>query len=301
MACSGREAAAVTCAAMARTYKRDANGRFASGGGSSSRGPAKVGRSGPRGGKVGTRAEQRRNAKAQAARTAQFQSKASGAGRSARDAYKAAAGAARAAGRKGPRNGIRSTGGLPRPVAGNSIKRTTGPRRGAIGAKQNAIRTYRPPTRRGRAEQAKRQLGRAERNVLNAASKLRDELKRSKPQREALMREVNQWQRRLSRRAARDIANSSKPGVDGRIARIALSATPGNMQRAGRDVIRGRAERAAAAAARGSKAAARAQGVYDRQLAPVLPGKATKGRNNLRPGPRNTAGGPKRKRKPRKR
>lgn len=287
---------------MARTYKRDSRGRFASGGGgSSSRGPAKVGRSGPRGGKTGTRAEQRRNAKAQAARTAQFQSRATGAGRSAREAYKAASGAARAAGRQSPRNGIRSTGGLPRPVPGNSIKPTTGRRRAPVAAKQNAIRTYKPPTRRGRAEQAKRQLGRAERNVLNAASKLRDELKRTKPQRDAAMREVKQWQRRLSRRAARDIVDSSKPGIDGRIARISLSATPGNLQRAGTDVIRRRAGRAAAAAARGSKAAARAQGIYDRQLAPVLPGKATKGKNNLRPSPRNTTGTPKRKRKPRKR
>lgn len=214
----------------------------------------------------------------------------------ARDWYKASGSGTRRSATK-PRSGIRRTGGLPRPVAGNSIKRTTGPRRAPIAAKQNAVRTYRPPTRRGRAEQARRQLGRAERDVLNAASKLRDELKRTRPQRDAMMREVKQWQRRLSRRAARDIVNSAKPGIDGRIARISLSATPGNLQRAGMDVIRRRADRAAAAAARGSKAGARALGVYDRQLAPALPGKASKAKNNLKPGPRNTKGAPKKRRK----
>ena len=196
-----------------------------------------------------------------------------------------------------PASNIRRTGGLSRPATGNGIRRTTGPRRAPMATKQNAIRTYRPPTRRGRAEQAKRQLGRAERNVLNTASKLRDELKRTRPQRDALMREVKGWQMKLERRAARDIANSSKPGVDGRIARISLSATPGSLQRAARGVIRRRADRAAAAAARGSKAGARALGVYDRQLAPVLPGKASKAKNSLRPGPRNTKGAPKKRRR----
>lgn len=196
-----------------------------------------------------------------------------------------------------PASNIRRTGGLPRPVTGNGIRRTTGPRRAPVAARQNAIRTYKPPTRRGRAEQAKRQLGRAERNVLNAASKLRDELKRTRPQRDALMREVKGWQMKLERRAARDIANSSKPGVDGRIARISLSATPGNLQRAARGVIRRRADRAAAAAARGSKAGARALGVYDRQLVPVLPGKPSKAKSGIRPGPRNTKRAPKKRRK----
>lgn len=63
---------------MARTYKRDSRGRFAGGGGGS----------GPRGGKVGTRTEQRRNAKAQAERSAQFRGKA--APNAAKTAYKSA-------------------------------------------------------------------------------------------------------------------------------------------------------------------------------------------------------------------
>lgn len=85
---------------MARSYKRDSRGRFAGGGGGGdSRGPVKVGRSGPRGGKVGTRTEQRRNAAAQSARSAQFRGKTQA--NNARDAYKSAASAARAGGRKG--------------------------------------------------------------------------------------------------------------------------------------------------------------------------------------------------------
>lgn len=276
---------------MARTYKRDANGRFASGGGSSSRGPAKVGRSGPRGGKVGTRTEQRRNAKAQASRTAQFQSKATGAGRSARDAYKAAAGAARAAGRKGPRNGIRSTGGLPRPVAGNSIKRTTGPRRGAIGAKQNAIRTYQPVTPQGLMDKGLRGISKSVRSI-------KDELPRLRQARGKL----DAMKTRMARQSARDIAGRLKKGLDGELAGIMLASQGGRLNRAGIDVIRRRAARATAAAARGSKPAARAREIYGQQLAFTGSGKSSrKAKNNLRPGPRNTAGGPKRKRKPRKR
>lgn len=80
---------------MARTYKRDSIGRFASNGGGAKdpRGPAKVGRSGPRGGKVGSRAEQKKAAAAQAARSAQFRSKAGSS--TAKAAYKAASRGAR--------------------------------------------------------------------------------------------------------------------------------------------------------------------------------------------------------------
>lgn len=104
---------------MARTYKRDSRGRFASGGGSSSSSTGKKsggskpagagdGRRGPRGGKSGTRAEQARAKKAQAARTAEFRGK-STAGRAAKAAYKAASGAVRKAAKArsaAPRDGI---------------------------------------------------------------------------------------------------------------------------------------------------------------------------------------------------
>ena len=91
---------------MARTYNRDSRGRFTSGGGSGSggsRGPVKVGRAGPRGGKVGTRAEQRRAQQAQQQRTQQFSSKKTVS--AAQQAYKQASRTARAG---KPRNAIRT-------------------------------------------------------------------------------------------------------------------------------------------------------------------------------------------------
>lgn len=95
---------------MARTYNRDSRGRFASGGGSGGGGgrkssssgggrskpaakPPTAGRRGPRGGKVGTRAEQQRNARAQQERTRQFHSKA--AVSAVKEAWKEASGRAR--------------------------------------------------------------------------------------------------------------------------------------------------------------------------------------------------------------
>lgn len=65
-------------------------------------------------------------------------------------------------------------------------------------------------------------------------------------------------------------------------------------------MIRRRAARATAAAAKGSKPAARARVIYGQQLAFTGAGKPSKARNNLKPGPRNTKGAPKRKRKPRR-
>jgi len=104
-----------------------------------------------------------------------------------------------------------------------------------------------------------------------------------------------------ARYAARDLANRNRKGIDGYVARFMLREVHTSRDlRAARGVIARRAQRAAAAAARGSKPAARAQAIYDRQLAPVLPKGKGKGRNNIKPGPSNTKGPPKKKRKPRK-
>jgi hypothetical protein len=103
----------------------------------------------------------------------------------------------------------------------------------------------------------------------------------------------------MARRHARNIADRFDTGVKGRIARISLSAG-GSLNRAGLDVIRRRSARATAAAARGSKPAARAREIYGQQMAFTGSGKSSKGKNNLKPGPSNTKGTPKRKRKPRK-
>ena len=93
-------------------------------------------------------------------------------------------------------------------------------------------------------------------------------------------------ERRLSsRRIAREMA-----GVEMRIMG----------GRAGARQIQRRAQRAAAAAARCSKAAARAREIYANQLAYMGAGKpASKVKSNIVPGPRNTQPPkPKRKRRP---
>lgn len=278
---------------MARKYNRDSNGRFASGGGStggrggSSSRPAAVGNRGPRGGKVGTRTEQRRAAKAQQQRSQAFRSKAT-TGREARAAWKSAAGAARAA-RGGASNGIRPTGGLPRPVASNGIRRTTGPRRAPLAARSNAIRAYRPVTPRGQMDHGIR--------MMDKSIKV---IKGQLPAVHGLKKRTGDIMNRMARSTARTIVESQQKGVLGDIARTIMRGEDGVMQRAGREVIRRRARRAAAAAARGSKPAAKAIGIYDRQLAPVLSGKpGKKASNTIKPGPRNANPPQKKPRKPR--
>ena len=100
----------------------------------------------------------------------------------------------------------------------------------------------------------------------------------------------------MQRQDARWITERSKPGIDGEIGRI--MAQGANFKQ-GKRAIRRRASRAAKAAAAGSKPAQKAMQIYDQQLAFTGKGKPKAGKNNLRPGPRNTQGPPKRTRKPR--
>ena len=88
----------------------------------------------------------------------------------------------------------------------------------------------------------------------------------------------------------------------GEVTRGILGRTPQRELRMARDIIRGRAQRAASAAARGSAVGRRALEIYDRQLTPTTPkgGRKPRSANNLRPGPRNTKGPPPKRRKPRK-
>lgn len=203
----------------------------------------------------------------------------------ARDWYKATGSGTRRSATK-PRSGIRRTGGLPRPVAGNSIKRTTGPRRAPMAAKQNAIRTYRPATIRGVADQNARTLERGIRSIKRELPKVKD-----------LRSRADAMKTRMARQSARDIAGRLRKGIDGELSGIMLANQGGRLNRAGADVIRRRAARATAAAARGSKPAARAVSIYGQQLAFTGKGKVSKARNNLKPGPRNTKGTPPRRRK----
>lgn len=188
-----------------------------------------------------------------------------------------------------PASNIRRTGGLPRPATGNGIRRTTGPRRAPMATKQNAIRTYEPKTPGGQMAKGLRRIDRAVRGVESNIKRIK-----------GVKKQAGDIMDRIARSSARNIADSSRKDVIGDVARIMMRSEPGSLQRAARDVIRRRAGRAAAAAARGSKPAAKAMGIYDTQLAPVLPGKpGKKSGNTIKPGPRNANPPKKKTRKPR--
>jgi hypothetical protein len=207
----------------------------------------------------------------------------------ARDYYKATGtGTKRSRSRSyGPANGIRATGRLPRPVAGNGIRRTTGPRRAPMAAKQNAIRTYTPATPLGLMDKGLRGMSKGIRSVQSELPKIRQ----ARSQLEGM-------KRRMARQAARDIANRSRKGIAGDVARISLAVQGSRLNRAGADVIRRRAARATAAAARGSVPAARAREIYGTQLAGTGAGKPSRtAKSGIRPGPRNTKGTPKKRKR----
>jgi hypothetical protein len=101
---------------------------------------------------------------------------------------------------------------------------------------------------------------------------------------------------KMDRRQARAIANRSETGIQGRLAGIYLRGSSGLINRNARKIIQRRAQRAADAASRGSQPARRAQKIYANQLAFMGTGKAKTAKSNIRPGPRNTQGPPKRRR-----
>ena len=107
------------------------------------------------------------------------------------------------------------------------------------------------------------------------------------------MPKLNKMKMKLQRDNARAIADRGKKGIDGEIARIEIGTIGGNM---GAKAIKRRLARAAEGVKRGSKPAQRAQEIYMNQLA-KWPGGKPKGKNNVKPGPKNTAGPPKRRRK----
>ena len=165
------------------------------------------------------------------------------------------------------------------PRAKNNIRPTR------VGAPGNRIRPYDPATISGRQDQLIRKMGKA-------AEEMRDSARKVKP----LVNQAKGLQRQVERSAARDIARRSAPGARGRVARIMVANQGGQLNMAGLDVIRRRGERAAAVAGRGRAVGRKAQAIYDQQLAYAGRGGVKRGaKNNLRPGPRNTSGGPKRK------
>lgn len=259
---------------MARQYQRDARGRFASGG-SSGRLP---------GGTLAARASLRRSqAKLINTSTPAQRGAVTRANRKLQEAKKASTvrmakrggtvarpkGYVRPAAKRGPANNVRATGGtLGRPPINN-------------------VRPYRPTTVRARLKQLDRQI---KSDVKKLGGNLQSMSERIKGTRAKL----DQLQLKRERWNARSIVNRRKRNVDGQVARTMLRIS-GTAD--GRKAITRRMNRALGAASRGSKPAQRAVRVYLDQLAGMGPGKPSRGRNNLRPGPRNTKGAPKRKRK----
>jgi len=158
--------------------------------------------------------------------------------------------------------------------------------RGATGApralRANAVRAFDPKSPRLRNAQLGRQISR--------------EMKNTQPSKlETLKGRMDAMTLRMDRRGAADIANRNSSNTGKRIISEVGRNTVSN--RPGVKVIQRRGQRAADAAARGSKPAQRALSIYDNQLAYTGKGKPKAAKSNLRPGPSNTQGPPKRRRK----
>lgn len=276
---------------MARTYKRDARGRF------SSTGASRSGRTG--GGTLAARTSLRKSRAKLAGKDA---ADTSVGGTLSRRAQRGAvtrgekrlkevrkASTVKMQGMK--RSGTIAKGGRRsapprRPGSGpaNSVRRT-GPQ--PLVQRGNNIKPYRPNTARGWISQIDRQINRdvadLGRNLTSMTSKIRE-----------VRPKLDQMNREYERRNARHIANRRKRNVDGQVARTVLKNAG---TAAGRKAITRRMQRALSAAFQGSGPAKRAVGVYLDQLAGMGPGRPSRGRNNIKPGPRNTRGEPRRRRR----
>jgi hypothetical protein len=192
-----------------------------------------------------------------------------------------------------PANGIRPTGTLKRPVPVSSIKPTNRrtDRKPPLGLKANAVRTFNPKTP-GLA------LGQMERRVDRRIDKFDQEMKKASKAFKEVKPKVDKAMRQLERSNADDIVKRlSTNKADRLVSGVVMGEIGGRM---GAKAIQRRMGRAADAAARGSKPAAKAREIYGNQLAFMGTGKPKAAKNNLRPGPRNTQGPPKRTRKPRR-
>lgn len=193
-----------------------------------------------------------------------------------------------------PRNGIRSAGGLSRGPA-NAVRPTS--RRAAnqppLGLKANAVRAFNPKSPGLQRGQAQRQIDRFIGLARSEMQGIRDSASGIKKRSNALMR-------KMALRQARAFAQRNQKGITGDIARSAIQYGGGRLNRAAQKVIQQRMQRAAAAASRGSKPARRARELYANQLAFTGSGKPKAAKSNIRPGPRNTQGPPKRKRRRRR-
>jgi hypothetical protein len=170
--------------------------------------------------------------------------------------------------------------------ASNSISRLS---RGSTGApralRANAIRAFDPKSPGLKQDQIIRQIKGV---VRSTTPGLKEKLQNANSDLERL-------KRRNARRKANDIATRGSKDIGIRTMSEIGRKTSSN--RPGVRVIQDRAKRAAAAAAGGSKPAARAVKIYDEQLAYTGKGRAKAAKSNLRPGPSNTKGAPPKKRK----
>lgn len=254
-----------------QTYARDARGRFASTGGSKRDGALK-------GGTLQARSSLRRSrAKAAASPSPQQRGAVT---RGSRKLAAAKVGAQRRISTSratiGKPKGLKARGIGTRAPA-NKITRTPG-----FKAPRNAVRRFQPKTVGGLVEKARRVLKRD----VSATGKPAKEIRKG----------LAKQSRRLSRFTARSMANRLDQGIEGRLARLELSVTDQSLKNRGLGVIRDRSARASAAAARGSKAGARAREIYASQLAGMGPGKPKRDQaNTVKPGPRNSKGPPKKR------
>jgi hypothetical protein len=264
---------------VARQYKRDANGRFASGGSTRSAKPAA--RAASKGANRLTRDNAGRitgtgngaTARGGRLRTASGKQRATQLAKVQRPA--------------GPSGKVRrpvskgGSGSRPKASAKNTIKRTGTP---LLKKPVNTIRPYRPATFDGRMAQGDRQ-------IRGAVKGMSDDLK-------SLKGRANEMKNWTGRMVARAMADRNKKGIDGDLAGITIKSMG---TKYGMPVVRRRAERAAALAAKGSEKGKKALKIYGNQMAFMGPGKPKKkAASNIIPGPRNANPPPKKKRGRRK-
>jgi hypothetical protein len=263
---------------MARTYKRDSRGRFSGGGG----GSVTKGK-----GTLAARTSLKRSrAKLEQAPTAAQR----GAVTRGQNKLRAAQSESRAR-LKGPSARFRP--GKRKPAARLDAASNIRPlSRGATGApralRANAVRSFNPKSPRLRSGQLGRQISR---EMKDAPPSMKERLNTARGRVDAITA-------RMDRRGARDITDRNSPDIGKRTVSEAGRNAVSN--RPGVKVIQRRAQRAADAAARGSKPAQRARDIYNNQLAYTGKGRPKAAKSNLRPGPRNTQGPPPKPRKPRK-
>lgn len=188
----------------------------------------------------------------------------------------------------GKRGKARQVVASPKPI---NAKNNVRPLNRAKKSPSNNIKPYNAATTKAKFKQIDRRIDTSLKDVTNSISSFNDRIKKVQPK-------LDKARRSFERSNAKSIINRFSKDSTDRLISQAEMGTIGS--RYGAKAIRRRMERAAAAAEKGSKPAARARVTYGNQLAFMGPGKPSRGKNNLRPGPRNTVGAPKKGRRKKK-